>query len=141
MEVSDVRKRVKETIDRAKRAVAERRTHVDEATRDYDVFLERVATPLVRQVANVMRAEGHPFTVSTPGSSVRLASDRSGTDFIEIGLDTSGRQAQVVLHSSRSRGRRVIESEMPIGGGPIRELTEEDVLAAVLRELEPMVER
>jgi hypothetical protein len=142
MEVSDVRKRVKEVIDRAKREMTERRTLVDEATREYQLFLDRIATPLFRQIGNVLRAEGHPFTVSTPGSSVRLASDRSGRDFIELALDTTGRQPQVIIHSSRSRGRRVTESETAIGsGGPVRDLTEDDVLDAVMQELEPMVER
>jgi len=142
MEVSDVRKRVKEVIDRSTRAMAERRTLVDEATREYQVFLDRIATPLLRQIGNVLRAEGHPFTVSTPGSSVRLVSDRSGNDYIELSLDTTGRQPQVIIHSIRTRGRRVTESETAIGNGsPVRDLTEDDVLAAVMKELEPLVER
>jgi hypothetical protein len=142
MEVSDVRKRVKEVIEHAKRAMTERRTLIDEATREYELFLDRIATPLFRQIGNILRAEGHPFTVSTPGSSVRLVSDRSGSDYIDLALDTTGRQPQVIIHSSRSRGRRVTESEAPIGdGGPVRDLTEDDVLSAVMRELEPLVER
>ena len=141
MEVSDVRKRVKDTIEHAKRAVADRRVHVDDATREFGLFLDRIATPLMRQIANVLRAEGLSYTVSTPGSSVRLVSDRAPVDYIELSLDTSGRQAQVVIHASRSRGRRVTETETPIGGGAVREIAEEDVLAAVLKELELMVER
>jgi hypothetical protein len=35
----------------------------------------------------------------------------------------------------------VLETERPIGEGPITALTEEDVLAFLLRELEPFVER
>jgi len=142
MEVSDVRKRVKEVIDHAKRAMTERRTLVDEATREYQVFLDRIAIPLFRQIGNILRAEGHPFTVSTPGSSLRLVSDRSASDYIDLALDTTGRLPLVIIHSSRSRGRRVTESEAPIGGGaPVRDLTEEDVLGAVMTELEPLVER
>ena len=142
MEVSDVRKRVKEVIDRSTRAMAERRTLVDEATREYQIFLDRIAIPLLRQIGNVLRAEGHPFTVSTPGSSVRLVSDRSGSDYIDLSLDTTGRQPHVIIHSVRTRGRRVTESETAIGhGGPVRDLTEEDVLAAVMKDLEPLVER
>ena len=68
-------------------------------------------------------------------------SDKSGSDYIELSLDTSGRHPQVIVHASRSRGRRVSESEMPLGSGPIRDLAEEDVLAAVMKELEPIVER
>jgi hypothetical protein len=142
MEVSDVRKRVKEVIEQAKRSTAERRALVDEATREFQAFLERLATPLFRQVGNVLRAEGHPFTVSTPGNSVRLVSDRAPADFIEVGLDTSGRRPRVIIHASHSRGRRVTESETPLGAeGPVRELTEQDVLDAVLKELEALVNR
>jgi len=142
MEVSEVRRRTKEAIDRAKRTKTERRTLVDEATRDYQIFLDQVATPLLRQIANVLRVEGTPFTLSTPGSAVRLASDRSGQDFVELTLDTAGRQPQVMIHSRRFRGRRVTESEMPIGNsGSVRELTENEVLTAVLKELEGLLER
>ena len=141
MEVSDVRKRLQETIARAKRGAAERRARVDEAAREYDVFLERVAIPLVRQAANVLRVEGYLFNVFTPSGSVRLMSDRSAEDFIELALDTSGAAPQVVGRVSRSRGRRVTETERPIGSGPVRDLTEADVLAFLADAIEPFVER
>jgi len=142
MEVSDVKKRIHETMERARRAATERRALVDEATRDYQLFLDRVAIPLFRQIANILRAEKHLFTVFTPGGSVRLMSDRSNDDYIELSLDTTNLRPQVLIHSSRSRGRRVTESEIAVGQqGPVRELTEEDVLSVVLKELEPMLER
>jgi hypothetical protein len=142
MQVSDVKRRVAETIERARRAAAERRARNDEAAREYAVFLEQIATPLFRQVANVLRAEGYPWQLSTPSGSVRLASERSGEDFIELSLDTTGAAPEVLGHSSRARGRRVIEIEHPLGhGGPIRELTEEHVLDFVTKALEPFVER
>ena len=75
MEVSVVRQRVLEAIERAKRAAAERRVVNDEAAREYEAFLEQLAVPLFRQVANVLRAEGYLFNVFTPGGSVRLMSD------------------------------------------------------------------
>ena len=46
----------------------------------------------------------------------------------------------ILGHSCRARGRRIIEHERPIGEGPVRDVTEEDVLAFVLEELEPLVE-
>ena len=139
MEIADVRKRVNQAVERAKRRAAERRARSDEATRAYDAFLEGTAVPLFRQLSNVLRAQGYMFTVFTPSGSVRLMSDRGGEDYIELTLDTTGPAPAVVGHSSRARGRRVVEAEHAIGD-PAR-LTEEDVLAFVLKELEPFVER
>jgi hypothetical protein len=141
METSDVRRRVVDVIERAKRGAAERRTRADEASREYAEFLERVATPLFRQVANVLKIQGYPFTVFTPSGSVRLMSDKRAEDFIELALDTSGEQPALVGHSSRARGRRVIESEQPIGSSPIRNIGEEQLLSFLLTELGPFVER
>jgi hypothetical protein len=142
MEISEVKKRVLDTIERAKRTAAERRTRVDEAAREYEVFLERVAVPVFRQIANVLRAEGYLFNVFTPAGSVRLMSDRSAEDYIELRLDTSGDDPRVLGHASRSRGRRVTESEWPLADrDAIRDLTEDDVMRFAMKELEPFVER
>ena len=141
MEISNVKRRVQETIDRAKRMAADRRVAVDEAAKEYDGFLEHIAVPIFRQVANVLRAQGYPFTVFTPGGSVRLMSDRASDDYIELVLDTAPDTPGVVGHSRHLRGRRVTDSERPLGAGPIRDLTEDDVLAFVLKELEPFVEK
>ena len=139
MEISDIKRRVVETIERARRRAAERRTRHDEAAREYETFLDRTAIPVFKQVSNVLRAEGFVFTVFTPGGSVRLMSDRSTEDYIELTLDTSGDEPVVSGHTGRSRGRRVVESEQPIG--PPAALTENDVLSFVLKALEPLVER
>jgi hypothetical protein len=141
MEVSEVRKRVREAIERAKRAAGERRARTDEASREYAVFLDQIAVPIFRQVANILKTNAYPFTVFTPGGSVRLMSDKSSDDFIELFLDTTGDEPVVMGHTNRGRGRRVVESEHPIGSGPVRELTEEAVLDFVLKELQPFVER
>ena len=139
MEISDIKRRVVETIERARRLAGQRRTRADEAAREYDAFLNRIAIPVFKQVANVLRAEGYLFTVFTPGGGVRLMSDRAAEDYVELELDTTGDEPVVSGHASRSRGRRRVESEAPIG--PPATLTEEDVLSFVLRSLEPLVER
>jgi hypothetical protein len=139
MEISDIKRRVIETIERARRQSADRRARHDDAARQYDVFLEQIAVPLFKQVSNVLRAEGFFFTVFTPGGSVRLMSDRSTEDYIELLLDTSADEPVVTGHASRSRGRRVIESEEAIGAPGT--LTETDVLSFVLKALAPLVER
>jgi hypothetical protein len=141
MEISDVKKRILQTIDSARRLAAERRTRVDRAARDYETFLERVAVPMFRQVSNVLRAENHFFTVFTPAGSVRLMSDRSADDYIELSLDSAGAEPLVMGHTSRGRGRRVVESERVVGGGKPDGLTEEDVLTFLATELEPFVEK
>jgi hypothetical protein len=141
MEISEVRRHLSETIERAKRAAGDRRTHVDEASREFVVFLEQVAIPLFRQVANVLKVQGYPFEVFTPGGSVRLMSEKNADDFIELTLDTTGEDPLVMGHSRRGRGRRVLESERPIAEGPVRNLTEQQVLAFLLKELEPLVEK
>jgi hypothetical protein len=139
METSDIRKRLNQTIERAKRQAAERRARGDEAARAFETVLSTTAVPLFRQVANILRSDGYLFNVFTPSGSVRLMSDRTAEDFIELSLETAGDQPQVIGHVSRSRGRREIESERAIGGPG--ELTEEMVLEFLLTELEPFVER
>jgi hypothetical protein len=139
MEISAIRQRLNETIERAKRRAAERRARADEAGRAYDRFLEHTAVPLFRQLVNVLRADGYQFSLFTPSGSVRLMSDRHAEDFIEVLLDTAGDHPFVVGHTSRSRGRRVDESERELGHPAT--LGEEELLAFVLRELEPFVER
>src|SRR5579862_8107919 len=98
MEIADVKRRVVETIDGAKRRAADRRVRVDQATKTYDTFLNRIAVPMFRQIANVLKAESYPFNVYTPGSSVRLVSDRAPDDYIELALDTSGEEPAVSGH-------------------------------------------
>ena len=139
MEIANIKRQVVETINRAKRRAAERRTRVDEAAKAFEVFLSRSAVPVFRQVANVLRTEGYPFNVFTPGGSVRLMSERASDDYIELALDTTGDEPMVMGHTKRGRGRRVIESERPVGDPAT--LGEEDVLAFVVKELEPFVER
>jgi hypothetical protein len=139
MEISLVRKRLSDTIERAKRQAAERRTRGDQASRDFDVFLQKIAVPLFRQVANALKAEGYAFTVFTPSGSVRLMSDRSSSDFVELTLDSSENPPRVIGQVSRERGRRVLDTERAIGAPDT--LTEDQLLEFLMKELEAFVER
>jgi hypothetical protein len=141
METSVLRKRLTETIEAARRTAAERRARADAASRDYSQFLDTVAVPLFRQIANVLKASGYSFTVFTPSGSVRLMSDKASEDYIELSLDTSADEPMVLGKSSRARGRRVIETERAIAEQTVANLTEDHVLNYVLKELEPFVER
>jgi hypothetical protein len=141
MEVSVVRNRLRDTIERAKRGAAERRAAADAAARDYGEFLHDAAIPLFRQLANALKVAGYSFTVNTPADSVTLVSDRAAYDFIELSLDTSADPPHVVIRTSRSRGRKLFESERPVGKGPIAEISDELLLDVLLKELEPFVEK
>ncbi len=142
MDIADVRKRIRHAIDRARRRAAERREVMAAAEADYQRFLARTAVPLMRMVAAVLTAEGFPFEVFTPADTVRLASARSGEDFIEIVLDTSGDRPVVLGRVNRGRGRHKLTLERPLrDDAPPGALTEEDVLQFVLDEIGPFVER
>jgi hypothetical protein len=141
METADVKRRVVEAIDRAKRATQARRLRADEASKEFDTFLERIAVPLCRQVAAALKAEGYSFVTFSPSGAVRLASERSPEDYVELTLDTQGEEPLVIGHTRRGRGRRIIETERPLRHGPVRDITEDDALNFLLKELEPFVDR
>lgn len=139
MEISIVRRRLTETIERARKQAADRRVRGDQAASAFDVFLQKIAVPLFRQVANALKADGYAFTVFTPSGSVRLMSDRSSSDYIELTLDPSAAPPSVLGRISRARGGRVIDTERPIGAPET--LSEDELLEFLLKELEAFVER
>jgi hypothetical protein len=142
MEVSQVRRRLQAAIAAAKDRSQQRRQRASEAERAYAAFLETVATPVTRQIANVLKTEGYAFTVSTPGDGLRLAADRGRDDFVQFALDTSGDRPQVIGRISHTRGSRTIDEERPIKAGAAPDtLTDEDVLEFLLDALEPWLER
>lgn len=142
IEISEMRKRLRAAIDHSRRAAAARRAERDEASAAYQTFLSTLAEPLVQMLANALRAEGFPFTVFSPRGGLRLASGRSAEDFVEFVLDTEAEHPTVLLRVNRGRGRRIEQHERPIRGQErIQELTEEDVLKALLEEIAPFVER
>ena len=142
MEVSEVRRRLRAAIEKARQAAAERRARNDAAARDYDVFLAERATPIFHQLAAALAAEGRAFKVFTPAGSIRLATERSPEEFIELVLDDSSAPPAGVGRTTRGRGRRMISTERALGSGaPVADLTEEDVLAFLLEEIVPLLEK
>jgi hypothetical protein len=142
MEISHVRNQLRNAIDRARERAQHRRQRTQDAERTYQAFLENVATPVTKQVANALKAEGYAFTVFTPGGGVRLAADRGRADYVELGLDTSGDRPQVMARISRTRGSRTLEDERAIkqDASP-EEITEKDMLEFWVDVLEPWFER
>ncbi len=142
MEVSEVRRQLKLAIDRAKARAQQKRQNVAEAERAYAAFLEEVATPTTRMLANALKAEGYLFTVSTPSGGLRLASDRGRDDYIELALDASGDTPTVVGRVRHTRGSRTLEDERPIKpGAALQDVTQADVLSFLVNALDPWLER
>jgi len=142
VEVSEVRRQLKHAMDRAKARAQQKRNDAADAERAYAAFLEQVATPFIRMLANALKAEGYPFTVSTPSGGLRLASDRGRDDYIELALDASADKPTVVGRVRHTRGSRTLEDERPIkpGAAP-QDLAEADVLSFLVNALDPWLER
>jgi hypothetical protein len=141
LESGEITRRVRAMLDRLKRDAAARRTAIDAARQAFPAFLDEVAAPVCRQVAGVLRAEGHLFSVHTPASGLRMALERSANDFVDLELDTAATPPAVLGRISYSRGQRVIVRERPVAEGKaLAALTAEDVLAFLLDELAPLVE-
>ena len=142
MEISHVRNQLKQAIGQARERAQQRRQRTGDAERAYETFLEEVATPVTKQVANALKSEGYAFTVFTPGGGLRLAADRGRDDYVELALDTSGARPQVMARISQTRGSRTMDDERPVKrDAPPEEITETDMLEFWLDVLEPWLER
>jgi hypothetical protein len=136
-----LRKQVKTAVERARRVAAARRARVAEAEAAWATFIANVASPAVRQLANVLRAEGKPFDVQTPASAIHLVSDRHRDDRIELELDTNGDTPAALLIVNRRHRGHVIREERPLAAGAAVDAISEDVLVAdLLDALSPWLE-
>lgn len=142
MEVSHVRRRLQAAMTTARDRAQRRRQLAADAETAYDSFLSTVATPLVKQIANALQAEGYAFTLSTPGRGLRLALDRGRDDFIELALETDADEPTVIGRIRRTRGSRTIEEERPVkrGASP-DQVSEQDLLDFFANALEPWLGR
>jgi hypothetical protein len=143
LDAGEIRKRLRQTIEAAKRDAVARRAALASEQNAFDAFLENHAVPVLRQVAAALKAEGHVFQVLTPAGTVRLQSDRERDDYLEIVLDAAKGTPKVIGRSSYVRGSQLQTSEDPIGEASalVSDLTDEDVFEWVLRVILPFVER
>jgi len=142
IEVSEVRRRLRQAIADGRKAAKQRHERSQSASTDYARFLAMVAVPVFRILANVLRAERYPFELSTPEGSVRLSSERSAKDFLDLVLDVSVDPPVVMGRASHNRGGRVVLIERPVlGGAKIADLTDENVIQFLMVEIVPLVER
>lgn len=142
MDIAQLRKTVQQAIEGAKKDGAARRARADAAGLAYERFLEERATQVFRSMANVLKSEGLLFDVMTPSGGVRLVPERTREDGIELTLDGSFDPPRATLTTVRSRGSRTMRNERALKeGAPIDTLTDDDVVAALLDELQPWLER
>jgi hypothetical protein len=144
METSVVRQRVLELLRQARRPEADRRAdrraQTDQATQEFDTFLKRVAVPLFKQLADVLRAEGHKVDLFTPGSSVRLMGTRGNDEYIEVVLDTRGTAPKLLGRTSHVRGGDITQTELVLNAtANISALTDDDLLGFLLSELDALL--
>ena len=142
MEISLVRRRVHEALARARQTAAARRAANDAAAGAWARTLELVAVPLVQQIAQVLKADGHLFQVFTPAGSVRISSEKTADDYVELTLDTSGERPVVLRRVSRRRGRELVTDERAVATDtPIDQISDEQMLGILLDGLAVLVER
>ncbi len=142
IEVSEVRRRLRQAITDGRKAAEQRDERSQLASADYARFLEMVAVPVFRILANVLRAERYLFELSTPEGSVRLSSERSAKDFLDLVLDVSVDPPVVMGRASHTRGGHVVLVERPVlDGARIADLTDENVIQFLMAEIAPLIER
>jgi hypothetical protein len=142
VETGEVNKRLKIASEQARAQAVQRRQKDADAQKEFDTFLDVVATPLMKQLASALKAQGHGFTLFTPAGGLRLASDRQRDDFIELALERDDAGLQVVGHISHVRGSRTLTQTRPVtSGASPGSLTDEQLLSFLLEALRPWLER
>jgi hypothetical protein len=121
--------------------VAAHRVEAEQVSQAFQQLLPGAAA-VWKQALNVLRAEGHAFSLQTPAGMLRVVADRSGEDFVEVALDTGRRPVAVVVRTRLARGRRVIDRESIVAEGDAAAALDEDrLLTVLLAEIEPFIER
>ena len=144
MEVSDVRRRVREILADAKRTAADRRTRRDAAAQAWADALERGVLPVSRHHVQALKADGFPVQISTPADAVRIASETRPQDYIELTLEPdTDEDATVVGRISHGRGRETLSEERVFvrGSGAIASIQEDQVLDFLAKALAGMLVR
>ena len=143
LETSDIRRGVREAIADAHATGPDaRRARTARAEEVGSDLLQRVAAPLFRTIASVLIAEGYRFTVSTPPGVVRLTSEASGDNYVELALNTKCDPPALLVRSARVRRDEGVIDERVVAEHPaIGALTDAHLFTAVLTGLRFIVDR
>ena len=139
-ELADLRRRVRQAIQDAKQQAAARRAARDEASAAWATAVAEIVEPAATNVAAALTGEGMPFRLDTPRGTIRLVSERSADDYIEIVLDDSDERdaPEVIGRTVRARGRQsvtVVEELL----GPPSQLSEDRVIVFFMNAIAPWV--
>lgn len=142
MDVAALRKRILRELDRPGAVMptsADRRATGDTARQQFSRLLDTTIVPLLRQTADILKAEGTLCRLHTPSDHVQLAFDRSPEDFIEVMLDTAMPPRVIGRSSVRRKGGTLVEDRIIGVGREIDEISDEDVVSYLLPELRKIV--
>lgn len=129
-------------MDEARRRVVERRALVDDTTAAYDRILDTIARPVFQTIAAALMAEGHRFDIETPARLARLVRKGHPEERIEVALDTERDVPAIVVRSTRGRGSRILAIEEVVAeGSALAEITDSNLLDAIIQQLIPLLER
>ena len=137
-ELTDLRRRVRQAMQDAKRNAAQRREARDEASKAWDTAVAEVVEPAATQMVAALTGEGLPFRLETPRGTIRLVSDRSKNDYIEIVLDADDERdvPEVIGRNVVGRGRQGVTLIEESLGAP-SELTDDRVTEFLLNAIGP----
>ena len=138
MDVAALRKRILRELDRpgtVKPSSADRRATGDTARQQFARLLDTTIVPLLKQTADILKAEGALCQLHTPSDMVKLAFDRSPEDFVEIMLDTAMPPHVIGRSSVRKKGGTLVEDRIIGVGKEVEEINDEDVVGYLLPEL------
>ncbi len=143
METSDIRRRLRHALEEAKKATADRRARADAGGDRLRLVPRGHRDAGVQDGGERGERRGAPL-LGVHARRGRPPRRRSGTarTYIEVWLDTALDPPQVATRVNRVRGRNVTTTEGLLrADAPIYALADEDVLAFLLANIGPLVER
>ena len=142
MDSGEIGRRIRRTLVDAKAKAVERREQTAVAEVEGQQVMRQIVIPVMKTITSVLSAEGYRCSMSTPNESVRLSFDSPRDAYIEVVMNTANDPPTVIGRTGRTRGSRVLSNEYVIVSHPaIKQLTEEDLVTFVQRELLLVIDR
>ena len=142
MDSGEIGRRIRRTLADAKIGAVERRERTAVAEVEGQQVIGRIVIPVMKTIASVLSAESYRCSISTPNGSVRLSFDSPRDAYIEVVMNTASDPPTLIGRTGRARGSRVLNNEYVIVSHPaIKQLTEDDLVSFVQRELLLIIER